>query len=66
MVYWETAHRVPNQPQFVLEWARQWQAAQKIVYSRTLAAPRADADRARFRSRRSAATEGRRPPRHHR
>jgi hypothetical protein len=27
MVYWETAHAVPNQPQFVLEWARQWQAA---------------------------------------
>jgi dihydrofolate reductase len=21
MVYWETAHTVPNQPQFVLEWA---------------------------------------------
>jgi dihydrofolate reductase len=37
MVYWETAHTVPNQPQFVLEWARQWQAAEKIVYSRTLA-----------------------------
>jgi hypothetical protein len=27
MVYWETAHPVSNQPQFVLEWARQWQAA---------------------------------------
>jgi dihydrofolate reductase len=40
MVYWETAHTVPNQPQFVLEWARQWQGAEKIVYSRTLAEPR--------------------------
>jgi dihydrofolate reductase len=40
MLYWETAHTVPNQPQFVLEWARQWQAAEKIVYSRTLTAPR--------------------------
>ena len=40
MVYWETAHTVPNQPPFVLEWARQWQAAEKIVYSRTLAEPR--------------------------
>jgi dihydrofolate reductase len=40
MVYWETAHTVPNQPQFVLEWARQCQAAEKIVYSRTLAEPR--------------------------
>jgi dihydrofolate reductase len=40
MVYWETAHTVPNQPKFVLDWARQWQAAEKIVYSRTLAEPR--------------------------
>jgi len=42
MVYWETApaHTVRDQPQFVLEFARQWQAAEKIVYSRTLAEPR--------------------------
>src|SRR5271157_863581 len=40
MVYWETAHTVPDQPQFVLDWARRWQAAEKIVYSRTLAEPR--------------------------
>lgn len=40
MVYWETAHTIPGQPQFVLDWARQWQAAEKIIYSRTLAAPR--------------------------
>jgi dihydrofolate reductase len=40
MVYWETAHTIPDQPQFVLDWARQWQAAQKIVYSKTLAEPR--------------------------
>ena len=40
MVYWETAHTVANQPRFVLDWARQWQAAEKIVYSRTLAEPR--------------------------
>jgi dihydrofolate reductase len=40
MVYWETADMIPNQPSFVLEWARQWKAAQKIVYSRTLAEPR--------------------------
>ncbi|HEU5175120.1 MAG TPA: dihydrofolate reductase family protein [Gemmatimonadaceae bacterium] len=40
MVYWETAHTVPGQPQFVLDWARHWQAAEKIVYSRTLAEPR--------------------------
>src|SRR5207245_3096212 len=40
MVYWETAHTVRDQPQFVLDFARQWQAAEKIVYSRTLAEPR--------------------------
>ena len=40
MVYWETAHTLPNQPQHELNWARQWQAAEKVVYSRTLAEPR--------------------------
>ena len=40
MVYWETAHTVPNQPHYVRDWTRQWQAAEKIVYSRTLAEPR--------------------------
>jgi dihydrofolate reductase len=40
MLYWETAHTVPGQPQFVLDFARQWQAAEKIVYSKTLAEPR--------------------------
>jgi hypothetical protein len=40
MVYWETAHTVRDQPRFVLDFARQWQAAEKIVYSRTLAEPR--------------------------
>jgi dihydrofolate reductase len=39
MVYWETAHTVPDQQQFELDFARQWQAAEKIVYSRTLAQP---------------------------
>lgn len=40
MVYWETAHTLPDQPQVVLDWARQWQAAEKVVFSTTLAAPR--------------------------
>ncbi|MGZ8376487.1 MAG: dihydrofolate reductase family protein [Gemmatirosa sp.] len=40
MVYWETAYNVADQPSFVLDWARQWQAAEKIVYSRSLAEPR--------------------------
>ena len=40
MVCWETAHTVPNLPQFLRDWTRHWQAAEKIVYSRTLAEPR--------------------------
>jgi dihydrofolate reductase len=40
MVYWETAHLLPDQSLLELDWARQWQAAEKIIYSRTLAAPR--------------------------
>ena len=40
MVYWETAHTIPNQPHFVLDWAHQWQAAEKVVYSRNLTEPR--------------------------
>jgi dihydrofolate reductase len=40
MVYWETVHTVPDQPQFVLDFARRWQSADKIVYSRSLAEPR--------------------------
>lgn len=40
MVYWETAHTVRNQPQFVLDCPSQWQEAEKIVYSRTLVEPR--------------------------
>ncbi|PWU69903.1 dihydrofolate reductase family protein [Gracilibacillus dipsosauri] len=40
MAYWETAHRIPDQPEFVLDWAHQWKAAEKIVYSSTLTEPR--------------------------
>ena len=36
MVYWETADREPNQPPHALQYARDWQAAEKIVYSTTL------------------------------
>jgi dihydrofolate reductase len=36
MVFWETAHLMPGEPQVFLDWARQWQAAEKVVYSRTL------------------------------
>jgi dihydrofolate reductase len=36
MVFWETAHLIPGEPHVFLDWARQWQAAEKVVYSRTL------------------------------
>lgn len=36
MVYWETAHTVAHQPAFVQDFTAIWQAADKIVYSRTL------------------------------
>ncbi|MGI5271802.1 dihydrofolate reductase family protein [Nonomuraea sp. CA-218870] len=36
MVFWETAHTLPDQPPFILECAEVWQAADKIVYSATL------------------------------
>ena len=39
MVYWETAHTLPDQPPYLLDFARKWQAAEKIVYSKTLAEP---------------------------
>ncbi len=36
MVYWETAHTVADQPPFIQDFAEMWQAADKVVYSRTL------------------------------
>jgi dihydrofolate reductase len=36
MVYWETAHTLPDQPAVVEDFAEIWQAADKIVYSKTL------------------------------
>lgn len=36
MVYWETAHLEPDQPQVGIDYARVWQAAEKVVFSRTL------------------------------
>ncbi len=36
MVYWETAHALPDQPAIAYDFARIWRAADKIVYSRTL------------------------------
>jgi dihydrofolate reductase len=39
MVYWETAHTLPDQSPFIQDFARIWQAADKIVYSKTLETP---------------------------
>lgn len=36
MVYWETAHLEPDQPQVGIDYAHVWQAAEKVVFSRTL------------------------------
>jgi dihydrofolate reductase len=36
MVYWETAHTVPDRPAFEYDYANIWQSADKIVYSKTL------------------------------
>ena len=38
MVYWETAHMLAGQSAVELDYAGLWQAADKIVYSRTLEA----------------------------
>jgi dihydrofolate reductase len=37
MVYWETAHQVAGLPSYVQDFTRIWQAADKIVFSATLA-----------------------------
>jgi dihydrofolate reductase len=37
MAYWETADTVADQPPFFRDYAKIWKAAEKIVYSRTLA-----------------------------
>ncbi|SDT38513.1 dihydrofolate reductase family protein [Microlunatus soli] len=36
MSYWETADREPGQDPFILDYARQWQGTDKIVYSTSL------------------------------
>src|SRR5437016_5804747 len=38
MVDWETAHTLADQPPFIQDFAEIWQAADKIVYSKTLEA----------------------------
>jgi dihydrofolate reductase len=36
MAFWETAHTLAGRPPFVQDFAEIWQAADKIVYSKTL------------------------------
>ena len=36
MVFWETAHTEPDAPPHIVQYARDWQAAEKVVYSTTL------------------------------
>jgi dihydrofolate reductase len=38
MVFWETAHSLTELPPFIRDYAEIWQAADKVVYSRTLKA----------------------------
>lgn len=39
MVYWETAHTLPDQHAVALEFAQHWRSTDKIVFSRTFAEP---------------------------
>lgn len=39
MAFWETAHTLADQPDYSREFAEIWQAAEKVVYSKTLEAP---------------------------
>src|SRR5262245_39065828 len=39
MQYWETASTGDDVPAVVADWTRLWQAADKVVYSRTLTEP---------------------------
>ena len=36
MIYWESAHTLADQPPFMRDYAEIWQAADKIVYSKSL------------------------------
>lgn len=39
MLFWETAHTIPNLPPHLLDWAKHWQATEKVVFSRSLTEP---------------------------
>jgi dihydrofolate reductase len=45
LAYWDDPPALDEQPRFVQEFAEIWQAAEKIVYSRTLETPRTPRER---------------------
>ncbi|WP_251150977.1 dihydrofolate reductase family protein [Cellulosimicrobium sp. Marseille-Q4280] len=45
MVFWETAHEDPDAPPHIVQYARDWQAADKVVYSTTLESPSSERTR---------------------
>ncbi|MGC4941775.1 dihydrofolate reductase family protein [Kribbella sp. DT2] len=45
MVFWETAHAEPDAPPHIVQYARDWQAGEKIVYSTTLESVSSDRTR---------------------
>ena len=45
MVYWETAHTLPDEPPVFRQYTEIWQAADKIVYSKSLATVSSDRTR---------------------
>ncbi|REJ03880.1 deaminase [Microbacterium bovistercoris] len=45
MVYWETVEPGPEVPPHILQYAEDWRAAQKVVYSTTLPAPSSERTR---------------------
>jgi hypothetical protein len=49
MVYWETAHTLPDRPPVEHDFAAIWQAADKIVYSQDAGDGRQRQDAARAR-----------------
>jgi dihydrofolate reductase len=36
MLFWETAHTIPDQPSYIRDYTDIWQAADKVVFSKTL------------------------------
>jgi dihydrofolate reductase len=45
MIFWETAHTLPDAPPHIVQYARDWQAAEKVVHSSTLESVSSDRTR---------------------